>query len=147
MWKLKSNHVQPVQCLTQCNFWVQPNIWPSICDRGHPVDGCHTQQDYAHQVSSSSTQWRFLLQTWQADQRDDWIAERQGVVGFREFRTREQRWWWKLDRLPIVQWATKLIHRSSNFACESNYSPENKGKPVGICDNKARYHVICCTKH
>ena len=46
-----------------------------------------------------------------------------------------------------VQWAKKLIHRRSNFACESNYGPENKDKPVGICDNKARYHILCCVKH
>ncbi len=32
------------------------------------------------------------------------------------------------------------------FACESNYSPENKAKPVGICDSKARYLVLCGTK-
>jgi len=47
----------------------------------------------------------------------------------------------------LIKWAKKLIHRKSNFACESSYGPGNKGKPVRICGNKARYHVLYCIKY
>ena len=46
-----------------------------------------------------------------------------------------------------LQWAKKLIHRRPNFACELNYGPGNKGKPMRICCNKAKYPVLYCAKH
>ena len=45
-----------------------------------------------------------------------------------------------------IQWAKKLIDKGSNFACGSNYSPENKGKFMGNSGNKARYPVLCFAK-
>jgi len=46
----------------------------------------------------------------------------------------------------LVQWAKKLIHRRSNFACKSNYGPRNKGKSVGNSGHKGRYRVLCYTR-
>jgi hypothetical protein len=40
----------------------------------------------------------------------------------------------------------KLIHNRLDFACELNYGPENKLKPVEISGNKGRYHVLCYPK-
>ncbi len=54
--------------------------------------------------------------------------------------------WWRFHGILYVQWAKKLIDKGSNSACGSNYSPENKAKPVGIFGSKARYPVLCCTK-
>ena len=65
------------------------------------------------------------------------------------------RWWAGALRVSLhmsytldyhVQWAKKPIFKRANFACESNCSPEDKVKPVGICGNKAKYHVLCCAK-
>ena len=40
----------------------------------------------------------------------------------------------------------KTDFQKGKFACESNCNPGDKGKPVGICGNKAKYHVLCCAK-
>ena len=53
---------------------------------------------------------------------------------------------WKLHGIPLIQWPKKLIHKRSNFACESNCSSGNKGKPVGIYDNKAMHLLLCFLK-
>jgi hypothetical protein len=43
----------------------------------------------------------------------------------------------------LIQQAKKLICERSNFTCESNYGPVNKGKPMGICGNKGGQNDIC----
>ena len=63
-----------------------------------------------------------------------------------------QIWYFQWMRHPafltsaLIQWAKKLIFKRANFACEWNYGPENKGKPVGICGHKGRYLVLYCAK-
>ena len=57
-------------------------------------------------------------------------------------------WVVPLGEWPIpVQWATKLIHERSNFACESNCGSGNKDKSVGNCGNKGGYLVLCHAKY
>ena len=46
----------------------------------------------------------------------------------------------------ILQWAKKLAHKRSNFACELNCGSEDKGKIMGKLYNKGRHLILCSTK-
>ena len=47
----------------------------------------------------------------------------------------------------VIQWLKKLVHIWQNFSCKANCGPDNKARPVGISDNKGKYHDLVCTKY
>ena len=55
-------------------------------------------------------------------------------------------WHWPRRQGPAIQWPKQLIHKRSNFACESNCSSGSKVKPMEIYGNKAIHLFLCYVK-